>query len=99
PPPTAPSPPYTTLFRSQHGTAHAAARPAAETVLHVPRTVAVADAHQIPPGRVDPQLVQRRQRPGHESLAADLVDRAVAGLGHDQDRKSTRLNSSHVSSS
>src|SRR5699024_625108 len=66
----------------QHGTPHAAARTAAETVLHVPRTVAVTDAHQIPPARDDPQPAPPRQPPGHEPFAADLVDRTVTRCGH-----------------
>src|SRR5207253_9009965 len=79
--------PYTTLFRSTLGTAH---RVEGECVLHIPPTaVHTVRAHtrMVSVGGPCPPDAD------HAGVGAD----GVHGRGRDmQDRKSTRLNSSHV---
>src|SRR5690349_23905940 len=70
--------PYTTLFRSQAGDAHAAQRPVARE----------GEAAEAGEGRARADGIHA----GHAGGGVGLVARAVQEV----DRKSTRLNSSHV---
>src|SRR3712207_7648091 len=83
--------PYTTLFRS--GAAQAA-RGGLQRALprHRPQLAAVADH------RLGDPLVDVDRLVGEAALVAQppVVDAVVAAREHAQDRKSTRLNSSHA---
>ena len=70
----------------QHGAAHAASGPAGEPRRRpgtVGAAVEVADPGQLATVRVDVEGVQLGDGTGHQPLAARLVDRAGAGLAHD----------------
>src|SRR5687768_10085616 len=92
-PPRTPLLPYTTLFRS----------------LHLPRLEQVRAPWEELARRDDPCVARRLQRRAlHSHLRAPVVHRGVSGRrgdaarrrqAPDQDRKSTRLNSSHGYSS
>src|SRR5690606_41786350 len=88
PPPTPPPFPYTTLFRSRFGAGHGAS-----TLFHqyFPRLAAGPPLpHDCP---------QRRNQYGQGQLQLAARPRrhdAVGRAGRRSDRKSTRLNSSHV---
>src|SRR3546814_20202820 len=89
--------PYTTLFRSHHlrqvAAAHIdvdiAGRPSLFTLEHR-RSAADADARNAAQGDLLPRWCQNRQCPNFIDTIADL-----ARIAHVEDRKSTRLNSSH----
>ncbi len=66
----------------QFGTAHPAPRPGAEARLGLVPAVHVPDAAQRPAADRHAELGQRRDRPRHQALAAGLVHRAGARLGH-----------------
>src|SRR5207249_10303617 len=89
--------PYTTLFRSQVRLAEIHHEMESEQLSAAARNVAVAAevAVDLPGKRVRPDRdggqIRRSQPAGERRVGQE---RAVVG---DQDRKSTRLNSSHVS--
>src|SRR5690606_41899814 len=85
PPPRPTLFPYTTLFRSDGGPPPDGAHPSRP---HVRRRVRVAARQGRPGGDRPPR--------GRERLDADAARRSGAAAGADLDRKSTRLNSSHV---
>ena len=68
----------------QHGPAYSPPHARAEQVIRPPLRGVVTHTAQGHPVRVHAESSQQRQRPGHESLAARLVDNAVARLdeGH-----------------
>src|SRR5690606_39806238 len=93
PPPRSPPLPYTTLFRSPPGRPHLrvpvavrrrtrGARPRARALRRRPRRARLAVALELAPG-LRPRRGRRRARRGQPAV-------------HPPDRKSTRLNSSHV---
>src|SRR5207249_7511549 len=91
--------PYTTLFRSLAGGCLRPTRPPLRTLRPTEYT---GFAPRRPPGRGLLHLLEiwRRGRDSNpRSLAGFRFSRPApsTGLGHPSDRKSTRLNSSHVS--
>src|SRR5690242_21253884 len=89
-PPTSPLFPYTTLFRSLRGDP-LLARFAFDNAIRSAR--GVGDAEALAPALVGLAQVVVLDEPDR---ARELSDESVT-LGRDVDRKSTRLNSSHMS--
>src|SRR5690606_41429014 len=85
PPPLSTLFPYTTLFRSRR-------RPAVRDAAHVRLAVLRSGARRRPASVAAPVLDLRPSRGLHHLPAGDRL----AGNDRPQDRKSTRLNSSHV---
>src|SRR5256885_12664883 len=81
-PPRSPLFPYTTLFRSQGLEPHRGPR------REVSAEIVAVDEHR-------PCTIESGHRPGVEPLQGD-VDRAGQVVAFELDRKSTRLNSSHL---
>src|SRR2546426_7660927 len=76
--------PYTTLFRSLEAIRRGGVRPA----LHYHGTGRSE--------RPDRPLEHRAEQPPLERVRADVIVRDPGGIEHTADRKSTRLNSSHL---
>src|SRR2546430_9674714 len=81
--------PYPTLFRSRDRQV-VGLPPAIAAVIRVPDPAVVADDHRVGVRRIDPEVVEVAVR-----AAGDAGEALAAVVGGDQDRKSTRLNSSH----
>src|SRR5690606_41439345 len=90
PPPSSALFPSTTLFRSQRGYAEGLAAGKAEAAARAAKLAALGDALARPLENVE-RAVEEELLGLSIALACHLVRREI-----DQDRKSTRLNSSHV---
>src|SRR5947209_9757188 len=86
-----PPPPRSTLF--PYTTPLPISEPAAAEIAAVPAPRAAAPAPPMPPTDALARLKDRVAKALFERMGARMND---PGLGEDQDRKSTRLNSSHA---
>src|SRR5439155_22722102 len=89
-PPTSPLFPYTSLFRSCNTVRESV------SLSRIQTSVAKEDAHV---SRTLQQVLQEREALAAPELIDDLGDGKLECHACGQDRKSTRLNSSHVASS